>query len=155
MDKLIDGMFNDAWDAGMIPPPPRILLESPVGRRLEVDYMGPLAQAQRSFYHSEPYRKTMGDLSGIMAMDPSGQTTQRVMQNYNWDTFFRNMSKTNGLPEEVMFSEQEMAQIRKAIQQQMEQQQRAALLEQAGKANIGLSKGAEPGSPAEALNAAS
>jgi hypothetical protein len=155
MDKLIDGMFNDAWDAGMIPPPPRILLESPVGRRLEVDYMGPLAQAQRSFYHSEPYRKTMSDLAGIMAFDPSGQTTQRVLQNYNFDMFFRNMSKTNGLPEETMYSEQELAQIRKMIQQQIEQQQKAVLLEQAGKANVGLSKGPEPGSPAEALNEAS
>lgn len=154
MDRLIDGMFNDAWQANMIPRPPELLVESSVGRKLEVDYMGPLAQAQRSFYHSEPYRKTMGDIAGIMQMDPTGATTQRVMQNYNFDTFFRNMSKTNGLPEEVMFSEEDRDKIRQAIAQQQAMQQKMAAMVEAGKANQGLSKAAEPGSPAAQMEEA-
>lgn len=152
MDKLIDGLFNDAWEAGLIPQPPDILLKGE--RRLEVDYMGPLALAQRSYFHSEPFRKTIGDLSGIAAMDPTGQTLQRALQNYDWDRVTREMSRANGLPEENMMDEKVRDQIRQAIAQEQQKQQQLAAMEQLGKAVPGLSKAPEAGSPAESMNAA-
>lgn len=153
MDKLIDGMFDDAWEAGLIPPPPARLIESLNGRRLEVDYMGPLALAQRSYFHAEPYRKTLSDIGNVIAIDPTGQTS-RALDNFDWDRVTREMAKSNGLPEEAMFDERKVAQMRQIRAQQMAQQQQMAALESVGKAMPGLSKAPEGGSVADALGKA-
>ena len=153
MDKLIDGMFNDAWEAGLIPPAPERLLKSMNGRRLEVDYMGPLALAQRSFFHSEPYRKTLTDIAQTLAVDPTGGTA-RILDNYDWDRVTREMAKSNGLPEEAMLDEKTVAKMRQVRAEQMAKQQQMAQLEQLGKAMPGLSKGAEEGSVAKSMEKA-
>ena len=145
LDKIIDGLFADAWEAGMIPDPPRLLVESMQGQKLEVDYMGPLAQAQRSFFHAEPYRKTLNDIAVIIQMDPTGSTT-KVLDNYDWDRVAREMAKANGLPEESLIDERIRDKIRQARAEQQAKQQQLAAMEQLGKAVPGLNEPVEEGS---------
>lgn len=151
MDKIIDGLFDDAWNAGMIAPPPKQLLEGENAGRLEVDYMGPLALAQRSYFQSEPYRKTISDLAGLAQMDPTGGVLRQALQNYNWDHMTREMSRTNGLPEEAMLDEKQRDQMREAEAQAAQRAQQLAAMEQLGKAAPGLGKAPEAGSIAEQM----
>ena len=144
LDRIIDRLFMDAWDAGMIPPPPRVLVES--GQHMDVDYMGPLAQAQRSFFHSEPYRASLGDIMGVAQLRPD------VLDNYNWDFITREMSKAQGMPEEALLDEKIVAQVRQVRQQQLQQQRQLAAMEQMGKAAGGLGKSVEEGSVLEAMD---
>jgi len=143
LDKVIDRIFNEAWSMGMIPPPPPILVQA--GGRLEVDYMGPLAQAQRSFFHAEPYRQSIGDIMGIMQMRPD------VLDNYNWDFMTREMSKSNGLPEEAMLEEKIVQQIRAFRAQQQKEAQEMEALEKMGKAAPGLNEPVKKGSVLEGV----
>lgn len=144
LDKIIDRLFRDLWDAGMIPQPPEILTKAGSGK-IEVDYMGPLAQAQRSYFKTEPYRQSVGDIMAVAQLRPD------ILDNYDWDFISREMSHGHGMPEQGMLEPRVRDGIRQQRAQAQQRQEQAALLEAAGKANQGLSKGAEPGSPAEAM----
>jgi hypothetical protein len=144
LDKVIDRIFNQAWEIGMIPPPPPIL----AGGHIEVDYMGPLAQAQRAFFHAEPYRQSIGDILGIVQMRPD------VMDNYDWDYMTREMSKSNGLPEEAMLEEKVVQKIRAIRAEQQRMQQEMAAMEQMGKAAPGLNEPVKEGSVLEGIGEA-
>ena len=146
LDRVIDRIFDEAWQMGMIPPPPPIVVQS--GGHLEVDYMGPLAQAQRAYFHAEPYRQSLGDIMGVVQMRPD------IMDNYNWDYITREMSKSSGLPEEAMLEEKQVQQIRAIRAQQQEMAQQMAAMEQMGKATPGLNQPVQKGSVLEGIGKA-
>lgn len=146
LDKIIDGLFADAWEQKMLPPPPRVLMESTQGRMVEVDYMGPLAQAQRSFFRSEPYRQALGAWNALSALMVQSGRSPDFLDNYNMDYVSRELSKAGGLPEEAMLDERKVALLRKQRQQQQAAAQQMANMEQMGKAAPGLNQPVEKGS---------
>jgi hypothetical protein len=152
MDKLIDGLFSDAWDAGLIPPPPQQLLDSMKGRRLEVDYMGPLALAQRSYFQAEPYRKSFATIGAIADLQMKTIGTAPVLDNYNIDRMSREMNQADGLPEEAMYDERQVARMRQQRAKELERQKQLAAMEQMGKAMPGLNQQVQKGSVADELN---
>ena len=142
LDPLIDGVFQDAWEAGYIPPPPKILVDSLKGRRLDTIYLGPLAQAQRRFTEQEPYRRALANVAAMLQMDPSGQTI-KILDNYDLDRISREMSKADGLPEEALLEEKVRDRIRDARAKQAKEQQKIAEMKAMGP---GVTKAIEPGS---------
>lgn len=148
LEPLIDRVYNLAIEMKLIPDAPEQLVK--FGGQLNINYRGPLAQAQQSFFQQEPYRKTLGDLAGMIGMDPSGQLL-KVFDNFNWDYWVRSLAKSNGLPEEVLIEEQMVADMRQARAKQQAQMAQQAQLESLGKATPGLGKAPEEGSILEAM----
>ena len=151
LDGIIDGLFNDAVDEGLIPTPPRVLLESMQGRRLEVDYMGPLAQAQRNFFKGEPYRAAVQTWGGLAQVLAAGGRPPEFLDNYNMDYVSREMSKAGGLPEEAMIDERVVAKMREARAKKQAEAEQLAKMEQLGKAAPGLNQPVQEGSMMDAV----
>jgi hypothetical protein len=145
LDKQMDVLFRAAWDNGMIPQPPDILKQA---GHIEVDYQGPLAQAQRSFFKTEPYRSVMRDITGmVQAISPVAPgVASGMLDNYNWDYITREMSKGDGLPEEAIMDEKIRDKIRQQRAQQQMAQAQAAQMSQVGKAAPGLNQPVQEGS---------
>jgi hypothetical protein len=151
MDRVVEGLFNDAAENNMIPPAPPQLARSMNGRKLQVVYSGPLAQAQKSFFNTEPYRKTIADIQSIMSMDPTGQSIPRqIMDIPDWDKFFRQIAEGNGLPEESMNEARQILQTRKARADQMQKQQSIDAMQKLGGAKA-LNEPTQPGSPMDQM----
>lgn len=146
LDRLLDGMFADAWAEGMIPAPPRILMESMEGQKLEVDYMGPLAQAQRSFFKAEPYRNSLGEWNALTQILVASGRNPDFLDNYNLDYISREMAKAGGMPEEAMMDEKIVAKMRQQRAAAQQRAQQLASMEQMGKAVPGLNQPVEAGS---------
>jgi len=132
LNPMFDRLFDIAWRAGWLPPPPEILLRA--GGKLEIDYMGPLAQAQRRHFYSEPYRGGMVDLSGVVQLD------QMILDNFNWDYVAKEIVRANNWPEEAINSERVVAEIRRLRRQAQEDAKQQAMLETMGKAAPGLNE---------------
>ena len=141
LDPMFDRIFGIAYRARWLPPAPPVLLR--YGGKLEIDYMGPLAQAQRRHFQSEPFRSGMAELAGVAQFNP------RIVDNFNWDYVAREIVRANGWPEESLHSERVVAQVRQ-VRQQMEQQARQAeLMESAGKSLPALNEEVKPGTMLE------
>jgi hypothetical protein len=139
LDRMMDVLFRAAWDAGLLPPAPQVLQG---GGRVEVDYQGPLAQAQRSFFKTEPYRSVLRDITGmVQAIAPVAPSVAAgMLDNYNWDYITREMSKGDGLPEEAIMDEKIRDKIRQQRAQQAQQAQQADQMAKMGKAVPGLNQ---------------
>jgi hypothetical protein len=151
LDKVMDSLFRSAWDAGMIPPAPQVLQG---GGHVEVDYQGPLAQAQRSFFKTEPYRSVMRDITGmVQAIAPVAPSVAAgMLDNYNWDYITREMSKGDGLPEEAIMDEKVRDKIRQMRAQQQQAQMQAEQMAKMGKAVPGLNQPVQQGSVLEQIS---
>ena len=154
LDMLIDGLFNDAWNAGLLPPPPRLLVESLAGRRLEVSYQGPLVQAQRSFFQGEPYRQALGQWAGLAQVLTGAGKPADFLDNYDMDFVTREMFKSGGGVEEAMLDPKLVAQLRQQRAEMLQRQQQLAAMEQMGKAAPGLNQPVAEDSMLEQLQTA-
>jgi hypothetical protein len=153
MDTTVEGLFWDAMENGLIDPPPPQLVQSLNGRKLEVSYSGPLAQAQKAFFNSEPYRKALSDINAVLSVDPTGQhVPYEILDIPDWTRMIQEMMRADGVPEETMKEMKVIQQIRKARDEDMQKRQQMAAIQAAGKAAPGLNQAPQPGSPAEALN---
>jgi hypothetical protein len=122
-DRLADRVFGLLWRAGQIPPPPREVLLAAAQNygRIDVEYTGPLARAQRG-----------GDVRALNDMAVfTGQLAQLSGQQDLWDTLIlddtvRHVAQINNVPEKLMrdvLVVQQMRQARVAQQQAMMQAQ--------------------------------
>jgi hypothetical protein len=138
-DKIISRVFSIEAAAGRIPFPPDILLEASHGP-VEVQYLGPLAQAQTR-------------LTEIRAMQTGLQLTAAIMQQnpvagdvIDWDKWLvRGLDKV-GFPADLIRDDKMVAQIRMERNKQMEHQQQIEALPKIAKSAAQLSKSPEAGS---------
>ena len=138
LNPMFDRIFDIAHRAGWLPPVPEILLRA--GGSLEIDYIGPQAQAERRHFQSDPYRSGMVDLSGVFQFNP------QVVDNFNWDHVGRELARANAWPEESILPERIVAAIRQQRRQLEEAQRQQEQLESMGKAAKGLNEPAKPDS---------
>jgi hypothetical protein len=144
LDPLIDRVLDIEFEAGRLPPiPPALIMAGGAGLRLE--YLGPLAQAQRRLF------KTQGPLQALEAGLPLAQADPTVLDYVDLGKAFQIIMQELGMPEDAMRSDQEVARIRVTRVQQQQQLQQMAAMESAGKAMGGLSKKIEPGSAADVM----
>ena len=121
LDPVIDLTFDICWKQGKIPPPPRALTEtmSKDDARLEVDYIGPLAQAQKRFHVSQGVNQSMQALGPLMQMNPN------IADMIDWDQLALEVMRNYGMPESVIKDMREVRRIRQQKAQQQQQQMQA------------------------------
>jgi Bacteriophage head to tail connecting protein len=152
MDHIVEGLYNDAMENHMFPPPPPQLVANLQGRKLEVVYSGPLATAQKAFFNLEPYHKTLQDIQTMLSVDPTGRTAPvQIMDIPDWDRFFKEMARGNGLPEEAMNADKQVLAARKAKAQQQQQQQQLDAIQKMGGLQ-GMNQPVQGGSPLDQLS---
>lgn len=144
LDPVIDRLFYIAMEQNWLPPPPQVLVEH-VGSRIKIDYMGPLAQAQRRFFMNQPYRNTLMEVVPLLQISPE------VADNFDWDEMSRDIAEANDLPQKAFVSKEMVAKIRERRLQQMQKDKQMETMERMGKAAPGLGKAAEEGSALEAI----
>ena len=144
-NPIFDRVFNILWDAGEVPPPPEILVRA--GGELRIDYISPLAKAQR-ISESQGILQTAGFVGQVAAINPG------VLDVLNWDEAVRHVAENAGMPQKLIRTEDEVDQIRNAKQKQMQQEQLMQAMVEGSKALPALAKGPQPGSPMEGINQA-
>lgn len=149
LNPIIDLVDQIEIDGGRMPEVPQILLDLAAGMPIEVDYMGPLAQAQRRLF------RTQGVSYALEAMSPVALMKPEILDVVDFDEVIREILSVSGMPARCIRGKDIVIKLRQdraaAMQQgqQMEQVERAsAMLPQVGKA-------IEEGSPIQMmLNAA-
>ena len=144
LDPVIDRVFYLAMEQGWLPPPPPVLMEY-AGSRIKIDYMGPLAQAQRRFFKNQPYRNTLTEVVALLQISP------QVADNFNWDEMARDIAEANDLPQVAFVPREMVAKLRQRRLEQAQKDKQLETIERMGKAAPGLNEVPEEGSPLEAI----
>lgn len=147
LDRVLDYMILMAMRSGRVPPPPRALQAANQGS-IEIEYIGPLAQAQKRFHATRGIQQAMGAYAPLLQINP------QIADLVNWDELGRRTLQENGMPAGVIRGEEELEALRQArakAEQAMAQQAQAA---QQAEMYPKLAKAAEPGSPMAAMEEA-
>ena len=141
LDPIIDIVFNIENKAGRIPPPPQGI-QLPT---IKVDYIGPLAQAQRK------YHATQGIDQALAQIIPLAQINPNILDHLDFDAIAQRIASATGMSADLMREEAQVQAMRqqKAMQQQQAQAQQQAMLQADLYSKTG--KAPESGSPAEML----
>ena len=149
LDEVLSRSFALAYEAGRMPPAPDVLRqyaeETGKNPAYDIEYLGPLAQAQRRLFKSE------GILQGLDALIPVFNADLKTLDVFDFDVMARELAESQGMPEKVIRDPRVVKKIRaikqKLMEQEMQQQQSIAAAEVVPK----LSKAPEPGSPMEEM----
>lgn len=127
---LIDKVFFMLLRDGVIPPPPEELIRE--GGKISIEFMGPLAQAQRRYHKTQGVQATLQLLGSMVQIEGTAkQVGSTVIDNADLDALYREGADSAGTPQRGLREEPERDQMRAARAQQMaEQQQQAIALEQ-------------------------
>ncbi len=148
LDPLIDRVFGIALEEGWLPPPPPILQQY-AGAKIKIDYLGPLAQAQKRFFTNQPYRNAFQEIFPLIEVQQALGMQNNVADNINFDAVARDMLEANDVPQDSIMPKEVVAQIREQRAQAMQRQQQLDEAERMGKVYPGLTKSPESGSPLE------
>lgn len=139
-NPMFDRLFSMLYASGKIPAAP-IELQ---GQNIKIDYVSPLALAQKRMGQMSGYRRSMDEVGYLMQYNPD------VLDVINFDKATKHVLDANGMPPEVIRSFEEIQQIRRdRAQVQAQQQQAAAEIELAKSQDLG--KKPEKGSVAQML----
>jgi hypothetical protein len=140
LDPVIDRSFDIEMEAGRIPPPPPILQKF-AGGPIDVDYMGPLAQAQRKLFKVQGITQLMQTVAPLVEAYPD------IVDNFDSDKIALELHSAAGAPVKILRDEKQVQAMRQQRQQKIAAQ---TAIEQAGNlagATQGLSKPIEENSP--------
>jgi hypothetical protein len=150
LQPCIQRMFAILQRRGEIPPIPQDL--QAVGGRIEIDYVGPMAQAQKKYY------QTQGVTQALNVFLPVAQAIPSMMDRINPDELGKAILDGLSMPAIIQRDDQEVEQVRKAVaaqQQQMMQQQMGMEQEKTIAANVDkLNQQVQPGSLLESMGKA-
>lgn len=116
MNPIIDRVWDIEWDARRLPPPPDMLTEIS-GAQIEVDYLGPLAQAQKVMFKTRGIKASLETASQIGIMFPES------LDIWDGDEMQREIGKAYRVPAKVLRSEAAVAELRKQRIQQAQMEQ--------------------------------
>ena len=138
-NPIIDRVWDIEMESGRLPPPPDILREFG-GGSLEVDYLGPLAQAQKVMFETQGIKASLETGMQIANMFPE------ALDVLDGDEMMREIFKANRAPAAVMRSPEKVQGLRQMRQQQTQNQQMVDQAAQIAKALPGAGKAIEKGS---------
>ena len=118
LDRLIERCISILLEDGHIPPPPEDL------QNVKIEYRSPLAKAQK-MQSLDGVQQFLQLAMGMAQIDPA------IPQYINTDYILQYMSIATDIPTGVLKSPQEIEQIKQAMAQQQEQQQKLQGMEQA------------------------
>lgn len=113
---VLDFVLKNEIANKRIPPPPKSLQDKPY----DIEFLGPLAQAQRKFF------KSSGITRSLELILPVTQMAPQALDNIDVDGLVREVFQTNGMPASVIRPEKDMAKIRKERMDQQKEQQMLA-----------------------------
>jgi len=130
LSPLIDRVFSILSRRMMIPPPPQGLAQE--GGRVDIEYMGPLAQAQRRFNQNQGVSATLGLISAMVEIEgKAAQFGSTSIDNFNMDELAYAGANASGAPQKTIREKPEIDELRAArAQAQKAQQDQAVALEQ-------------------------
>lgn len=140
LDPIIDRVFDIEMTGGRLPPPPPILQKF-AGGPIEIDYMGPLAQAQRRLFKVQGINQLIAQVAPMIEIYPE------ITDRFDPDKIALELHSAAGAPVKILRDDKEVQRIRAERQQKLAAQQ---AIEQAGNVagvTQGLSKPIEEGSP--------
>ena len=140
---VISDLYMTAAENGWLPELPDALIGQDMNVTLE--FLGPLAQGQKRHYH------TTGINASLQQFASSAQMWPEVLDVVNPTALARAQAQATGLPERVLRSESEVAQLQRMRQQMMQMQQEMQALQQQASAYAQMQKAPEAGSPGEAM----
>jgi len=145
LDRLIERSALLAQKAGRLPQPPDILFELGA-TELDIEYLGPLYQAQRMLF------KTHGIMSFLETIGQAAQYwPDAVTDRINGDELVEDLANAHGMPEKDVRSDEEVKQIREQRAKIQQMMQQAELAKTGAEAGQRMSTAPQPGSPMEAL----
>lgn len=144
LSPIMDRVFNIEVRAGRMPMPPPILQDMG-GTSIEIDYLGPLAQAQKRLFNIQGIR------AGIELAAQVASVFPYAMDMIDGDKTVELALDNVGFPTKALRDPEAVKAIRQERQQQEEAQRAIAQAEQMSKATQKLSKPVEEGSPMEMI----
>lgn len=138
-DKVIDRVFQIENDAGRLPPVPDIIYETGE-TNIEVEYMGPLAQAQKQLLKTQGILRSMETVSQIATVYPE------VRDRINSDVIVDEILDSMNFPQDAIIPVEKANEVRQARAEQEAKMQQMEILGQAADKVPGLSKKVEEGS---------
>lgn len=140
LNPVHDRMFAIEKRAGRIPEPPEILMEYG-GEDIEIDYMGPLSQAQKKLFKSQGIRGGLEALAPLATIHPE---TVHVVDPYETA---KDLLESSGFPSKDLRDKEAFDEIVQGIRQQQEVAETIASGSEIAKALPSAGKAPEEGSP--------
>jgi hypothetical protein len=149
LKKPFDITADIAERAGRLPDPPQILVDaSENGVELEIRFIGPLAQAQRRLFQMQPIKNGLNELAQASVLFPE------VLDRIHPDRLAERILDTTDFPQDVMRTDDEVADVKAEREQQIQQQQAMQMAQGAADAYPKINEPVEEGSPAAEIGAA-
>jgi len=146
LEKVFDIVSFIANRAGRLPEPPPILQDT--GGRINIRFVGPLAQAQRRIFRMNPIRNGINELAMAAVLFP------HIIDIVNEKVLAEEILDNCDFPQMAMRSAAEVEEIRQQRSAQEATEQMLQRLQGAAETYPKLAKKPEEGSPAEAIGAA-
>jgi hypothetical protein len=128
LEPAVERVFGIELRNGRLPPVPEVLL----GHRLRVEYISPVARAQKNFEANAARRV-------LAAAGEYSQFDQTVLHNVDADAAIRVIAEAEGTPSQIMRDPREVGELREALQRQAEEREQ---MEKALALAEGMSKAA-------------
>jgi hypothetical protein len=143
-DPLINRIYSIEAAAGRIPEPPDILVETVHGP-VEVQYLGPLSQAQTRLTTVRTTQTFLATAKKVAEMDPT------IIHFINARHILRTMRDTLNAPVDYVYDEKTCAGILQNLNQMAEQQRQIENAPKLAKAAAAMGKAPESGSALKQL----
>ncbi len=115
LDSIGDMVYSILEKQGRIPQPPDVLFEMGI-TKININYIGRLAQMQRTFFESQ------GPLMAIENVFPVGQIDPTIWDNFDLDFLARKLAKGGGMSQSGIRPMEIVDQIRQERKGQIEQE---------------------------------
>ncbi len=150
LDRIISRTAAIAGRAGRLPKPPQIIVdwvgEDPRRQKfgMDVEYMGPLAQAQQRLF------KTQG-IMGFMESLTRVPSRAAVLDRPDWDEVVEDLAEGYGVPEKDIRTDEQVSKIREQAVRVQQAMQQAEFAKAGAEASSKMAKRPEAGSPLESM----
>jgi len=138
-NPIINRVYSIESEAGRIPQPPDILIESIHGP-VEVQYLGPLAQAQTRLTTVRQIQSFLSAAQQVAQFDPT------IVHAVNGPEVLRIMRDALNAPVDIVYDDKTFASIIQGVNKLAEQQRNAETIPKMAKAASALAKAPEAGS---------
>lgn len=140
LSKKFDQVSFLADRAGRLPEPPPILQD--LGGRINIRFVGPLAQAQRRIFKMQPIKSGLNELAQASILFP------HITDIVDEQVLAEEILDSSDFPQKIMRSQADVDIIREAREAAEARQQALQQLGEAAKGYKGITKKPEEGSPA-------
>jgi len=132
-DAEFDRMYSLELQAGRAPEPPQEVLDAQNGR-IDIQYIGPLAQLLKQYYETGSLLTTIANIQAVLSVAPDAAVV------FDGDELMRKILQSGNAPESMILSEQDVLELKAIAAQQMEQQQQMEIAKEMASQVPNLSK---------------